>query len=47
MERLTINNKIINHTNQGTLLGLKLQSSGIIGHIAERVKQGNIALAKL
>ena len=47
MEQLTINNKIINYTKEGTLLGLKLQTNGITGHIADRVNRGNSTLTNL
>lgn len=41
MEQITINNKVIRHTMEGTLMGLKLKSNGFNAHILERVKKGN------
>ncbi len=47
MEQITINNKVIRHTMEGTLLGLKLKSNLFNSHIIERVKKGNGILIKL
>ena len=47
METLTINNNLIRHTMEGTLLGLKMKSNGFNGHILERVKRGKGILIQL
>ena len=47
MEKLKIDDKEITHTMEGTLLGLKIQASGINGHILDRVNKGVGILTKL
>lgn len=47
MEELSINNKNLRHTTEGTLLGLKIQARGVNKHILEKVKNGNGILTKL
>ncbi len=44
---LTINGKNIETKTEGTLLGLKLQSRGLIGHATERIHKGKYTLSQL
>ncbi len=42
-----VNGKNINASKDGKLLGLKLQSTGLIGHATERINKGRGILSKL
>ena len=44
---IAINNKLIGKSNEGRLLGLKLKTTGITGHISDKINKATAALTKL
>ncbi len=46
-EQITVNGKNLNTSNEGKLLGLKLQKTGLIGHATDKVKKGKAVITNL
>ncbi len=46
-EDIEINGRVINKSKEGTMLGLKLNTTGIIPHITERIRKTNAVLTNL
>ncbi len=44
---ITMNDKIKGKSSNGTMLGLKLQNTGITGHIADKINKTSASLTKL
>ena len=46
-EQISINGKNLNTSKQGKFLGLKVQSTGLVGHATEKVKKGKTVMTNL
>ncbi len=46
-EQLTVNGKNLNTSKEGRFLGLKLQKTGLVGHVTDKVKKGKAVITNL
>ncbi len=46
-KQITINGKNINTSREGKFLGLKLQATGLRGHVTDKINKGKGILSKL
>ncbi len=45
--KITVNGKDINSSKEGKFLGLKLQSTGLVGHVSDKIRKGKAIITNL